>query len=145
MLNKYDPTKYIEIITPDFLQLDRLLKGFNIFNATDMRRREIKHTKFLAHLLDPHESHGLGIRFLENFIININNQNIKKIDFLSLDLMNAVVSSEEKLEKRAIDLLIRIPSSTESLRPILIAIEVKVDSIESELQLEKYRKFHGLH
>jgi hypothetical protein len=61
------------IITPEFLQIDRLLKRFNVFDATDMRRREVKHTKFLAHLLSPSESHGLGIKFLENLILNLNN------------------------------------------------------------------------
>ncbi len=137
-----------KILTPEFMQLDRLLKRFNVFDATDMRRREVKHTKFLAHLLNPNESHGLGIKFLENFIINLNNEsNGQPIDFLSLDLMNAQIFSEECLETSgkkgiAIDLLILIPNviDKDEEKITLIAIEAKVDSKESVDQLIDYRR-----
>ena len=89
------------ILTSEFIQLDRMLKRFNVFTATDMRRREVKHTKFLAHLLDPHEAHGLGIRFLENFVLNlINEKGSESIDFFNLDLMNAEILSEHNLEAK---------------------------------------------
>ena len=133
------------ILTPEFMQLDRLLKRFNVFDATDMRRREVKHTKFLAHLLNPNESHGLGIKFLENFIINLNNEsNGQPIDFLSLDLMNAQILSEQSLETsskkgKTIDLLLLIPNVIDNEKITLIAIEAKVDSKESVDQLSDYR------
>ncbi len=134
-----------KILTPEFMQLDRLLKRFNIFDATDMRRREVKHTKFLAHLLNPNESHGLGIKFLENFIINLNNEsNGQPIDFLSLDLMNAQILSEQSLETsnkkgKTIDLLLLIPNVIDNEKITLIAIEAKVDAKESVDQLSDYR------
>ena len=133
------------ILTPEFMQLDRLLKRFNVFDATDMRRREVKHTKFLAHLLNPNESHGLGIKFLENFIINLNNEsNGQPIDFLSLDLMNAQILSEQSLETsskkgKTIDLLLLIPNVIDNEKITLIAIEAKVDAKESVDQLSDYR------
>lgn len=140
-----DDSQIKRVLTPDFIQLDRLLKRFNVFNATDMRRREVKHTKFLAHLLNPHESHGLGIRFLEHFIVNLINQSkSQNFDFLSLDLMNAEIISEGALaidEKKvnSIDLLIIIPNVSQDSQCVLIAIEAKVDSKESHDQLTKYR------
>lgn len=133
------------ILTSEFIQLDRMLKRFNVFTATDMRRREVKHTKFLAHLLDPHEAHGLGIRFLENFVLNlINEKGRETIDFFNLDLMNAEIRSEYSLEGKGnkgktIDLLISIPSLNHDSKNILIAIEAKVDSKESPDQLKGYR------
>ncbi len=134
------------ILTSEFIQLDRMLKRFNVFTATDMRRREVKHTKFLAHLLDPHEAHGLGIRFLENFVLNlINEKGRETIDFFNLDLMNAEILSEHNLEAKGkkgktIDLLIFIPSLSHESKNILIAIEAKVDSKESQDQLSGYRE-----
>ena len=134
------------ILTSEFIQLDRMLKRFNVFTATDMRRREVKHTKFLAHLLDPHEAHGLGIRFLENFVLNlINEKGSESIDFFNLDLMNAEILSEHNLEAKGkkgktIDLLIFIPSLSHESKNILIAIEAKVDSKESPDQLSGYRE-----
>lgn len=134
------------ILTSEFIQLDRMLKRFNVFTATDMRRREVKHTKFLAHLLDPHEAHGLGIRFLENFVLNlINEKGSESIDFFNLDLMNAEILSEHNLEAKGkkgktIDLLIFIPSLSHESKNILIAIEAKVDSKESQDQLSGYRE-----
>ena len=50
--------EYKLLAKEEFMQLSKLLNRFNIFEATDMGRREIKHTKFLCYLLDPNESHG---------------------------------------------------------------------------------------
>ena len=133
------------ILNPEFIQLDRMLKRFNVFTATDMRRREVKHTKFLAHLLDPHEAHGLGIRFLENFVLNlINEKGRESIDFFNLDLINAEILSEHNLEAKGkkgktIDLLILIPSLSHESNNVLFAIEAKVDSKESQDQLKGYK------
>ncbi len=134
-----------DILTPEFVQIDMVLKRFNIFEATDMKRREVKHTKFLAHLLNPNEPHGLGIRFLENFILNLNAETThKKINLLGLDLLNTIVISEESLKlskskSNQIDLLVIIPGANSETQNTLIAIEAKVDSKESVNQLSTYR------
>ncbi len=138
-------TQLQDILTREFVQIDMLLKRFNIFEATDMKRREVKHTKFLAHLLNPNEPHGLGIRFLENFILNLNSETIhKKINLLGLDLLNTIVMSEEGLKLsdkkgKQIDLLLIIPGANSTEKNTLIAIEAKVDSKESVNQLSTYR------
>ncbi|BDU54809.1 PD-(D/E)XK nuclease family protein [Limnohabitans sp. TEGF004] len=140
-----DVINFENILSPKFLELDRLLKGFNIFNATDMKRREVKHTKFLAHLLNPNESHGLGVKFLENFLVYLSEEGSVTIDLLSLDLINAEVYSEKALESKeskgkTIDLLLLIPNLFGSDRHTLIAIEAKVESKGSNEQLNKYRE-----
>lgn len=143
MTDHEDVIYFENILSPKFLELDRLLKGFNIFNATDMKRREIKHTKFLAHLLNPNESHGLGVRFLENFLVYLSEEGSVSIDLLSLDLINAEIYSEKALEfkgtkGKAIDLLLLIPNLL-SDHHTLIAIEAKVESKGSNDQLNEYR------
>ena len=39
----------------------------NIFDAVGMERQEVKHSAFIAWLLDPNKPHGLGSRFLAEF------------------------------------------------------------------------------
>ena len=39
----------------------------NIFDAVGMERQEVKHSAFIAWLLDPSKPHGLGNRFLAEF------------------------------------------------------------------------------
>ena len=53
---------------PDLERLEALLDRFNIFEAVGMERQEIRHSKFLAFLLDPNESHGLGDAFVKRLL-----------------------------------------------------------------------------
>ena len=46
-----------------------LRNRFNLFEAVNMVRQEIRHSSFLAFLLNPAESHGLGDRFLRAILI----------------------------------------------------------------------------
>ena len=39
----------------------------NIFDAVGMERQEVKHSAFIAWLLDPGKPHGLGNKFLSEF------------------------------------------------------------------------------
>ena len=50
---------------PDFLRLDRWLRKFNIFDAVGIERQELRHSDFLAFLLNPYRDHGLGGTFIE--------------------------------------------------------------------------------
>ena len=47
-----------------FSVLHGRLSRFNIFSATGAERAELRHSNFLATLLDPNGSHGLNDRFL---------------------------------------------------------------------------------
>ena len=49
----------------EFDELDLGLKKPNIFQILSITRAEIRHSNFLAWLLDPNESHKLGGLFLE--------------------------------------------------------------------------------
>lgn len=49
-------------------KLEAMLDRFNIFEAVGMERQEIRHSKFLAFLLDPNETHGMGDAFVKRLL-----------------------------------------------------------------------------
>jgi hypothetical protein len=125
------------LVKEEFLMLNRLLNQFNVFTATDMERREIKHTKFLAYLLDPNESHGLKDIFLQNFVSRISLKFENFPSALDLDFPFATVKSEYNLGNGKVDLLIDVPFRGKKEK-IYIAIENKIDSTQGDNQLKKY-------
>jgi hypothetical protein len=135
----------------EFLQLDEKLNRFNVFEATDMFKREVKHTKFLSYLLDPNESHGLGEYFIKNFVTRVSNMGTHESlqDFpgiLDLDFSFAEIKAEfhvkngsADLKNGSLDIFIKIPSrrgGDES--ELIIAIENKLEATQSKSQLNKY-------
>ncbi len=67
-------------------ELDEYILIKNIFDILKIGGMEIRHSNFLAWLLDPNESHGLGDIFLKNFLINTIKNNGKSIDISSVDI-----------------------------------------------------------
>src|SRR5438552_11192378 len=53
------------------LQLESHIGRFNIFDALDIARVEIRHSNFLAFILDPAESHGQGQLFLKAILMDL--------------------------------------------------------------------------
>jgi hypothetical protein len=53
---------------PDLERLEDLLDPFNIFEALGAVTQEIRHSDFLAFLLNPRQSHGLGDVFTKRFL-----------------------------------------------------------------------------
>ncbi len=49
-------------------ELEDLLASFNLFEAIGVVAQEVKHSNFLAFLLDPSGTHGLGEVFLKRFL-----------------------------------------------------------------------------
>ncbi len=49
----------------DLLTLESRIGRFNIFDALRIMDAEIRHSNFLAFILDPAESHGQGQLFLK--------------------------------------------------------------------------------
>ena len=47
--------------------LEKRFDKFNIFDCLRLTRAEIRHSNFLAWLLDPNETHGLYDYFLKEF------------------------------------------------------------------------------
>lgn len=56
------------VLSPELERLEDLLAEFNLFDVLGIERREIRHSKFLAWLLDPRGSHGLRDYFLRRFL-----------------------------------------------------------------------------
>src|SRR5687767_11343308 len=55
----------------DLLALESLIGRFNIFDALGIARAEIRHSNFLAFILDPAESHGQGQVFLKVVLMDL--------------------------------------------------------------------------
>lgn len=128
---------------PEFIELNQKLNKFNIFDATDMRKREVKHTKFLSHLLNPNESHGCGTIFLNNFLMTLitrDDEQFKNIQFHELLLDHATTKSEwtpkEFATSERLDLIIIIPRRSDA--DLIIFIENKLDAKQGSSQLSKY-------
>jgi hypothetical protein len=52
----------------DLERLETMLDQFNMFEAMGAVRREVRHSDFLAFLLDPRQSHGLGDAFVKRLL-----------------------------------------------------------------------------
>ena len=120
-----------------------LLGGFNMFEAIGHTRREESHSDFLAFLLDPNETHGLGANFLTRFVIEVvkaPQPESRPLSLSKIALMNLTgcdVRRERSLgQSGRLDVL-----CVDQTHKFLLAIENKVDSGEGEDQLEKYRCF----
>lgn len=105
----------------------RFGEEFNIFKALNIIRKEIRHSNFLAWLLDPTESHKLGNTFLELFIQNVNDDSETKLILSDVEI--------HREWKKRIDILI-----VSHTGKFVYVIENKIDSKEYSNQLEEYRK-----
>ena len=118
---------------------DRYKKGdfFNVFNILGLSRNETRtHSAFLAELLDPHGSHGMGNAFLIDFITRMH------LEDLRLDLQHAYVEVErvigginENYDKGGrIDIIVVSGSKA-------IIIENKIDAQDQYKQLVRYNNY----
>lgn len=138
---------------PDFENLEIELQKPNIFSILGISRMEIRHSNFLAWLLDPNASHGLGNRFLIRILwdlaTNENNSNLieeeNKLDIIEinqLNFSNVEVNREVPLSVNkkdgAIDILINFRDENDKL---VICIENKIDAPDSKEQLASYSKW----
>jgi hypothetical protein len=118
--------------------LETRLRGFNIFEAIGHVHSELRHSAFVAFLLDPQGTHGLNDFFLRRFIqISLDNDNSDNrtaeiIKFSTADLG----SSSVMREYRNIDIIV-----VNDHEELVIVIENKIRSTEHSEQLLKYRKF----
>jgi len=92
-------------------QLEILLRKFNLFEALKLVWVEVRHSDFLAYLLDPKQNHGLGDRFLKAFVQSVlqgeANQTVTPID---IDVWN-LNTAEVYREWQNIDIFVRDESS----------------------------------
>ena len=120
----------------DLLALESHIGRFNIFDALGIAR-PIRHSNFLAFILDPAESHGQGQLFLKALLMDLLKQApperrpLSPIDLDGTDLRGIVVRREWEHS----DLLITCREP-----PFVVAIENKVDAHEHDDQLRRYKE-----
>ncbi|USN98295.1 MAG: PD-(D/E)XK nuclease family protein [Phycisphaeraceae bacterium] len=121
----------------ELTDLEAEIGRLNIFDALGIVNAEIRHSNFLAWLLDPAESHGQGQLFLRVFLIDLlreappADRPLSPVDLDGSDLRGVQI----RREWRHIDLLI----VAEEPR-IVIAIENKIFAGEHSNQLERYKQ-----
>ncbi len=125
------------VSNPDLERLEALLDRFNIFEAVGMERQEISHSKFLAFLLDPNESHGMGDAFvkrlLQRAIMDSPNASapVTPIELSLWDLGEMSV----RREWRRIDIFL-----VDEREKLAVIIENKIGAGEHGDQLDRYHK-----
>ncbi len=125
------------IDNPEFEQLESLLDQFNIFEALGAVNVELRHSNFLAYLLNPLGSHGLGPlfarRLLQAALAGAASAALAvtpiQVDLWDLDDL------EVHREWQKIDILLL----SQSCR-LAVVIENKVFAGEHSGQLQRYRK-----
>jgi hypothetical protein len=123
------------VVENDELQrLEEAIGRFNIFDSLGIARVEIRHSNFLAWLLDPAESHGQGALFLKAFLMDLFRQSPSgQRPFSPVELDGIELRGIEiRREWRHIDILIACKEPA-----FVLAIENKVDSGENN-PLQKY-------
>ena len=121
----------------DLLMLESRIGKFNIFDALSITHAEIRHSNFLAFILDPAESHGQGQLFLKAVLMDLlkhapaEMRPLSPIDLDGIDLRGV----EVRREWNSIDLLILCKEPR-----FAVVIENKVRSREHSNQLARYQK-----
>lgn len=111
----------------------------NIFDILKVTNTEIRHSNFLAWLLNPSESHGFCDEILKKVVIDIVAKNKEFYESKSINVINLALMDYSNFiilrEWKDIDLL-----AVAHEQKILLAFENKIWSTESSHQLNKYRE-----
>jgi hypothetical protein len=126
-----DPTDLQSRITslvadPNFEQIRSKLTKFNFFEAIRAQRQEVRHSAFLAFLLDPRKNHGLGDAFLKRFL----KRSLKAEASFSYPGPNDFQVERENMH---VDIFLH-----DEKHSLAVIIENKIDSGEHGNQLENY-------
>lgn len=150
------------ICDKDLKELEQMFGKFNIFDCLKLTRTEIRHSNFLAWLLDPNETHGLKDYFLKEFLKNIlkskKNEiaeiNGKEIEPKSSENSDEIIKrpysvpsifdidywdmteTEVFRESEYIDILL-----VDEKNKFVFVIENKIDSCQHSNQLARYRDY----
>ena len=133
----YQALEALVVDNPDLQELEARLAQFNIFEALGAVRAELRHSDFLAFLLSPNQSHGLGDSFARLFIqkaIALSENRslpITPIDFDLWDLDEMLVVREWQ----NMDILL-----VDEAHRFYCVIENKITTGEHSGQLQRYRQ-----
>ena len=118
-------------------KLESIEDKFNIFSSLGIINQEVRHSNFLAWLLNPNETHNLvdyfTTRFLKLAVYNDSNEN-PDLNLIDIDTLNLSKINVYR-EWNNIDVLL-----VDEDQKLVCVIENKVDSKEHSNQLTKYRK-----
>lgn len=141
-------------------ELECLFGQFNIFDCLRLTRTEIRHSNFIAWLLDPNETHKLKDYFLKQFLIKVlslNKKDLSKISGKELTLLSDegkeiketyfipsiididcwnMTETEVYRELENIDLLL-----VDEKNKFVLVIENKIDTCQHDNQLARYRDY----
>lgn len=116
----------------DLYRLEILLGKFNLFEAMNLMRQEIRHSAFLAYLLNPRQNHGLGDVFLKALLRRALAGNFEGVSPIHIDIWG-FSEAEIHCEWQSIDVFIR-----DETHKLAVIIENKIDSTEHDDQLARY-------
>lgn len=108
-----------------FQQLSQKMQTLNIFEVLGITNAEIRHSNFLAWLLDPNGNHGMGDKFLREFVSKLGQREV---------VPENVTVCIVRREWQHIDLLVLCQKEK-----YLLCVENKVFSGEHDNQLRRYR------
>jgi len=134
-----------------FQSLKTLLHEFNLFEALDAVRHELRHSAVLAFLLHSGQSHGLGDAFLRHLLhgqlcrdartsrrvlaaLRPVHGEVSAQDFRAWRFEDAVSLREIDISPGRIDVMV-----VDAKRKLVIVLENKIDSTEHDDQLTRYR------
>ncbi len=136
-----DPREALEkfiLDNEDLARLEELTGQFNIFEALGMVRQEIRHSNFLAWLLNPVQNHGLADAFLRGFLlktsVKASEAGIETISPIDVDVWD-LSGTEVRREWENIDITL-----VDESNKFVCVIENKVFSGEHGDQLRRYRE-----
>ncbi len=120
---------------PDLGRLEQLLARFNLFEAIGVTRQELRHSDFLAFLLNPQQPHGLGDLLLKRLLQRtLTGRRRSVLPFWLIDLDVWSLDGAFVLrEWNNIDLL-----AVDETHRIIVLIENKIGSAEHSNQLDRY-------
>lgn len=128
LLEKFEKSNELKDLESD-------LNQFNIFKVLKLEDYEIRHSNFLAWLLDPQETHKLGDYFLRDFFKHVDST---LSDYSLSNLDDIIVERERSLghngKNGRIDLLLVSDNAK-----IVCGIENKIKAEQMPRQLKKYR------
>lgn len=126
------------IRSPDLEKISLMLAKPNIFEILKLSNYEIRHSNFLAWLLDPKQSHNLGDTLLKWFLKEVfQHEKVSWINEFEVDGVNTHDVAVHR-EYEHIDLLIEFSHW-------IVVIENKFGTSEHSNQLERYRKVADKH
>jgi len=116
----------------DIHALELLLGKFNLFEALNLMRQEVRHSAFLAYLLCPQQNHGLGDVFIKALLQKALTGRIDGVTPIHIDVWN-LTEAEVHCEWQNIDIFIR-----DETHHLAVIIENKIGSTEHDDQLRRY-------